>query len=130
LQAPVVTGVQHLGKQAQQMLQHSLDAFARMDVETAVKVAREDDKVDVEYSGLIRQLITYMIEDPRSIPAALDIMWAARSLERIGDRSRNICEYVVYFVKGKDIRHVNLDKVKQEIGLADDNPDSDPEKTQ
>lgn len=125
LQAPVVTGVQHLGRQSQQMLQHSLDAFARMDVEMAVKVAREDDKVDVEYSGLIRQLITYMIEDPRSIPAALDIMWAARSLERIGDRSRNICEYVVYFVKGKDIRHVNLDKVKQEIGLPDDTSETD-----
>jgi len=122
LQAPIVTGVQHLGKQAQEMLQRSLDAFARMDVETAVKVARDDDKVDIEYSGLIRQLITYMIEDPRSIPAALDIMWAARALERIGDRSRNICEYVVYFVKGKDIRHVNLDKVREEIGLTD--PDS------
>lgn len=122
LQTPVVTGVQHLGKQAQQMLQHSLDAFARMDVETALKVARDDDKVDIEYAGLIRQLITYMIEDPRAIPAALDIMWAARALERIGDRSRNICEYVVYFVKGKDIRHVNLDKVKEEIGLIDPQP--------
>lgn len=119
LQAPIISGVQHLGKQSQDMLQRSLDAFARMDVETAIKVARDDNKVDIEYSGLIRQLITYMIEDPRSIPAALDIMWAARALERIGDRSRNICEYVVYFVKGKDIRHTNLDKVREEMGFVD-----------
>jgi len=113
----VGVGIEHMGVLVQQMLERALDAFARMDVETALAVAHEDEKVDREYDSIIRQLITYMMEDPRSIPSALDIMWSARALERIGDRSRNICEYVVYFVKGKDIRHVSLDKAKAEVGL-------------
>lgn len=105
----------HLGQQAERMLTQALDAFARMDVKTALDMIHEDVKVDQEYDSIIRQLVTYMMQDPRSIPVALDIMWSARALERIGDRSRNIGEYVMYFVKGKDIRHISLQKLGEEI---------------
>ncbi len=110
--------VNHLGDQVKNMLHNALDTFARMDVKTAMEVIHEDVRVDQEYDSIIRQLVTYMMQDPRSIPTALDIMWSARSLERIGDRSRNICEYVMYFVKGKDIRHISLQKLQEELSLG------------
>jgi phosphate transport system protein len=109
--------IRHLGEQVDQMLRQALDAFARMDVKTALDMIHEDSKVDQEYDSIIRQLVTYMMQDPRSIPTALDIMWSARALERIGDRSRNIGEYVMYFVKGKDLRHISLQKLEQEIKI-------------
>lgn len=108
-------GIEHLSDLAQSMLKQSLDAFARMEVEQALAIARRDLKLDEEYDGITRQLITYMMDDPRAIPTALDVMWAARSLERVGDRACNICEYIIYFVKGKDVRHINLDQVKAEL---------------
>jgi phosphate transport system protein len=107
--------LERLGQHVCRMLHDALDAFARLDVEQALDVAIEDQKVDQEYDGLMRQQMTYLIEDPRTIPATLDIMWSARALERVGDRSCNICEYVIYQVKGKDIRHISIEQVEKDF---------------
>ena len=108
--------LKHLGEQVRKMLHDCLDAFARMDHESALAIAEGDRDINEEYDALSRQLITHMMEDPRSIKRSLGVMWCARSLERIGDHAKNICEYVIYTVAGKDIRHTSLDQVKAELG--------------
>jgi len=107
----MLTGIMHMGDLVARQLHNALDTFARNDSEAAITVASEDKKVDQEYETILRNLMTYMVEDPRNIPILVDMMWSARALERIGDRARNICEYVIYLVKGKDVRHTSVDKV-------------------
>ncbi len=98
----------YMGELVQQMLTRVLNAFARIDVDMAVDVIKSDNNVDVKYVSITRQLITHMAEDPRSIPTVLKVQWAARSMERIGDRCQNIAEYIIYLVKGQDIRHTEF----------------------
>jgi len=102
--------LRHLGDYVKEMLRESLDAMARMDAAKAMDIAQSDDRIDSEFESLSRNLLTRMMEDPRNIKDSLNVTWCARSLERIGDHSKNICEYVVYLVEGKDVRHVSLDK--------------------
>ncbi|SHH35217.1 phosphate signaling complex protein PhoU [Ferrimonas marina] len=108
----MLVAMEAMGRQTQRMLHDVLDAFARMDVDAAMRIHKEDVKLDDAYEGVVRQLMTFMMEDPRSIPEILDVLWAARSLERVGDRCQNICEYVIYYVKGKDIRHLDMTQVE------------------
>ncbi len=107
--------LRHLGELVQTMLHDALDCFARMDYEAALKVAARDDDVNAEYETLSRLLITHVMEDPRQVKNVFNITWCARALERIGDHSVNICEYVVFLVKGKDIRHTNLVDINQSL---------------
>jgi phosphate transport system protein len=110
--------IKHIGRFAQQMVHDALDAFARLDADAAVKICREDRILDEEYEAIQRQCMTFMMEDPRTIRRALDVMWVARALERIGDHAKNIAEYVVYMVHGKDIRHTALEDVEAALKLS------------
>ncbi len=105
--AKYLNAIKHLGEQVENMLHHALDAFARLDSDDALSVITMEEVADNEYDALSRQLLTYMMEDPRKISGAMDVLWAARALERIGDHAVNIAEHVVYAVHGQDIRHGN-----------------------
>jgi phosphate transport system protein len=113
---PPLVSLENMGRRTIKMLHDVLDAFARMDLEAAITVYKEDDKVDREYESIIRELMTYMMEDPRTIPQVLNVLWAARAIERVGDRCQHICEYIVYYVKGKDVRHTKADDLSDLLG--------------
>lgn len=106
---------ENLGQHVQKMLRNGLDGFARLDAQAALNVAREDDKVDREHEEILRLNMTYMMEDPRNIKRAIDLMWAVRALERIGDHARNIAEHTIYMVTGSDVRYVSLEEVERII---------------
>ena len=97
------------------MLRKALDAFARLDLSASGEVVRQDQLVDEEFRSVIRQLITFMMEDPRTISASIEILFIAKAIERIGDHAKNISEYVIYMVKGKDVRHVSVEEIEREI---------------
>ena len=107
--------LQNLGEHVARMMHDTLDAFARTDIEAALRVAKEDLSLDKEYDGIMRQSLTFMMEDPRMITRMLDVMWIARAIERIGDHAKNIGEYVIYLVKGKNVRHTSLEDMEQEL---------------
>ena len=108
--------IRHIGAHVTAMLRKALDAFARLDLELAVEVVKEDSDVDKEYGSAMRSLVTFMMEDPRDIGAILNEMWALRSLERIGDHAANIAEHVVYLVRGLDVRHQSLEDFIDQVG--------------
>ena len=97
------------------LLNKALDAFARLDVNAAVSILKEDDLIDAEFDGFVRKLITYMMEDPRMISPSLDLLFLAKAIERIGDHSKNIAEFIIYVVKGEDVRHTSMEKIESVI---------------
>jgi phosphate transport system protein len=115
LQDDIRADLEHMGDLVREMLRQVLDAFARTDVDTAVLVVKADKKVDKKYKKIIKQLIGQMTKDPEAVPAMMKVIWAVRSLERLGDRCQNIAEHVIYMVLGTDVRHIKLDDVLAEI---------------
>ncbi len=109
------TGINAMGMFVIGMVREALDAFARMDSQGALVTAGKEPESDEQYAALLRQLVTYMMEDPRSISSVIDAVWVARALERIADHARNICEYVIYFVEGKDVRHISIEQMEDTV---------------
>ena len=107
--------LRHIATNVIKMVNACLDAFARYDVSQAIKVVRDDALVDMEYRSALRELITYMMEDPRSITRVMNILWALRALERIGDHARNIAENVIYMVHGMDVRHIPIAEIENRL---------------
>jgi phosphate transport system protein len=105
----------HVADRALAMLRQSLDAFARLDVSEAMRVVKQDQAVDDEFRAIMRMLITFMMEDPRSITRSLEILFIAKAVERIGDHAKNMAEYVVYMVKGRDVRHTSIEELEKEL---------------
>jgi phosphate transport system protein len=110
--------LRHIADVALDMLDKSLAAFARLDTAAAVEVLRKDGQVDDEYRCIIRQMVAYMMSDADSVAHGLEILFAAKAVERIGDHAKNVAEYVIYLVKGKDVRHVSMDEVEREVAGA------------
>lgn len=104
----------HMAEVAVAMLRKALDAFARLDVQAAAQVVRQDQVVDEEFKAVIRQLITFVMEDPRTISRSIEVLFIAKAIERIGDHAKNMSEYTVYMVKGRDVRHTGVEGIERE----------------
>ena len=115
LVAPRFTEIKHMTSIVLDMLRKALDGFARLDAGNATQIARLDESVDEEYRMVLRHLVTYMMEDPRSISMFIEIIFAAKAIERMGDHAKNMSEYVVYMVKGKDVRHTSVEEIEKEV---------------
>jgi phosphate transport system protein len=112
---PRGVGIDALGRQAVAQLHDVLDAFVRLDVEAAAGIVRQDKPIDEQFRAIVRQLITYMMEDPRTIGTALDVIFIAKSIERIGDHCKNIAEDVIYIARGRDVRHIGVEALEREV---------------
>ncbi len=110
-----VSDVEFEAQLAIAQLRKALDAFARLDTAKALEVLKQDDQIDQEFDGLLRKLITYMMEDPRTISASIDLVFVAKAIERIGDHAKNLAEAIIYIVKGTDVRHTSMDKVEHAV---------------
>lgn len=108
--------MKHLARQAVEALRKALDALARLDVDAAAEVVKDDHEVDAEFKAVMRQLITFMMEDPRTISRGIDVVFAAKALERIGDHSKNIAEHTIFLVRGRDVRYIGVNEVLKEVG--------------
>ncbi len=115
LRLPRYSQIKHASELALDMLRQSLDSFARLDLNMAAHVVRQDEQVDEEFRSIMRYLITFMMEDPRTISTSLEILFVAKAIERIGDHAKNMSEYVVYMVKGRDVRHVTVEELEREV---------------
>ena len=113
--AAVNVELNHMSETALRMLRLSLDGFARLDLTLVTEAVRLDEQVNAEYRGIARQLITYMMEDPRTITRSLDVLTIAKAIERIGDHATNIAEYVVYMIKGLNVRHASIEEVEAQL---------------
>ncbi len=107
--------IRHAAKLTLDMLRKSLDAFARLDLAPVPQIVRQDEQVDEEYRTILRILIAHMMEDPRTISFAIEILFVAKAIERIGDHAKNMSEYVVYMIKGRDVRHVTVEEIEREV---------------
>jgi phosphate transport system protein len=107
--------IRHAAQVAVKMQRQALDAFARLDVASAAEVLKNDSEIDTEFKSVLRQLITYVMEDPRTIGTALDTVWVAKAIERIGDHAKNLAEQVIYIVRGTDVRHTSFEDVEREL---------------
>jgi phosphate transport system protein len=112
---PRFNEIKHMSDMVLEMLRTSLDAFARLDVSAATQLKRQDIEVDLEFDSTLRHLITFMMEDPRMISISIDILFAAKAVERIGDHAKNIAGYVVYMAKGKDVRHASMEEMERKV---------------
>lgn len=107
--------INRIGQMVSRMIHDTLDAYARLDIAAAVKVAKQDRAVGQEYNTAMRSLVTYMMEDPRSISRVINVIWVLRALERIGDHSRYICQHLIFMVKGVDVRHMHISELASEL---------------
>ena len=107
---------------ASEMIRQVLDAFARLDVPAAYRIMKDDQKIDVEFDGFVRKLITYMMEDPRTISPALDLVFVAKAIERIGDHAKNIAEQIIYIVDGADVRHASSTNASHQLPMSSERP--------